>query len=141
MAQGSYRTKSRRHALEILFEADLRDVDPLIVLADRTVVAEQYVRTYTSELVRGVHGYRRQIDTLISECLTREWTLARMPRVDRNLARIAVYEMAYTDIPHEVAISEAVSLGEELSTDQSPVFLNGLLSKVQQRLADDTAEM
>jgi N utilization substance protein B len=85
---------------------------------------------YATELVEGVTAHAARIDELLSS-YAEGWTLDRMPAVDRNLARIAVYEMLHRDdIDDVVAISEAVALAEELSTDESPKFLNGLLGRI-----------
>jgi len=123
----SARSKARKRALDILFEADLRGGDMLTTLAERADEADPPVRAFSTELVRGVHEHLLAIDQRISECLPIEWTLERMPRVDRNLARIAAYEIDHTDISPQVAISEAVLLASGLSTDESPSFLSGLL--------------
>ena len=123
------RTKARKRALDILFEADLRDEDPLAILAHRVELAEPPVRPFTRDLVEGVCAELREIDGIIAGSLSAGWTLDRMPRVDRNLARIAVFEMWFTELAPEIAISEAVDLGAALSTDESPDFLNGLLGK------------
>ncbi|PIE97806.1 MAG: transcription antitermination factor NusB [Propionibacterium sp.] len=90
---------------------------------------EPPVREFTVQLVKGVKDNFESIDARIAACLNAGWTLNRMPRVDRNLARIAIFEMDYTDTPAEVVIGEAVSLSSELSTDESPGFLNGVLSQ------------
>lgn len=124
----SARTKARKRALDILFEAELRDRDPLTTLAEHTASGEPPVREFTSELVSGVNEHLADIDARISASLDSSWTIDRMPRVDRNLARIAIYEIEYTDISPEVAINEAVNLVGELSTDESPGFLNGMLA-------------
>src|SRR5690606_20073049 len=82
------------------------------------------------EVVRGVAEHAGRIDELIST-YAEGWTLDRMPSIDRNLSRIAVYELVFRDdIDAAVAISEAVELAEELSTDESPRFLNGLLARI-----------
>ena len=126
----SARGKARRRALDILFEAELRDQPATSVLAERVERAEPPVNEYTTALVEGVHRNRVRIDELIST-YSEGWTLDRMPAVDRNLARIAVYEMLHRDdIDDVVAISEAVGLAEELSTDESPKFLNGVLGRI-----------
>ena len=122
----STRTKARKRALDILFESELRGRDALTTLAERTAEATPPVRDFTAELVAGVHDHLAAIDERIASSLAGSWTLARMPRVDRNLARIAIYEIDYTDIPPEAAIGEAVTLSAELSTDESPGFLNGM---------------
>lgn len=124
----SARTKARKRALDLLFESELRERDALETLAERVSEGEPPVRDFTAELVTGVHEHLAAIDARITASLGAGWTLERMPRVDRNLARIAIFEMDYTDTPPQAAISEAVSLSGELSTDESPGFLNGMLA-------------
>lgn len=116
-----------------MFEAELRGDDPAATLAERTVDADPPVRAYTAELVKGVLSHGSDIDAAISASLAQGWTLARMPRVDRNLARIAVYEAVYGQIPATVAVAQAVGLAGELSTDESPTFLNGVLTRAMDR--------
>ena len=86
---------------------------------------------YTTTLVRGVVDNRERIDEVLTT-YSKEWTLGRMPAVDRNVLRIGVYELLWgdADVPEEVAVSEAVHLVQDLSTDESPVFVNGLLGAV-----------
>ena len=126
----STRTKARKRALDILFEADLRGDDPAATLAARTDAADPPVRDYTAELVTGVLRHRPEIDERITACMARGWTLDRMPRVDRAAARIALFEIDHSDIPDGVAVAEAVALVSDLSTDESPAYLNGLLGAV-----------
>jgi N utilization substance protein B len=126
----STRAKARKRALDILFEADLRGTDPRETLAVRTDLADPPVREYTAELVNGVIRHQGEIDRRISSCMGRSWTLDRMPRVDRAAARIAVYEIDQTEVPDGVAVAEAVALVSDLSTDESPGYLNGLLGAV-----------
>jgi N utilization substance protein B len=127
------RRKSRRRALDVLYSADLRDIPAKTVLADTlarmgTDVPEHMA--YAVELVEGVEANAARIDELISS-YAEGWTLDRMPVIDRNLCRIAVYEMLHRDdIDDPVAITEAVALAEELSTDDSPRFVNGLLGRI-----------
>jgi transcription antitermination protein NusB len=125
------RSKARKRALDILFEAELRRVPVLELLAERQSLGEQPVPEYAAELVRGVTTHRAQIDSLISENAV-DWTLERMPAVDRNILRIGAYELLWADdVPDGVAISEAVMLAQDLSTDASPAFVNGLLAKIR----------
>lgn len=126
----STRSKARKRALDILFEADLRGTDPLQTLDVRTDLADPPVRDYTSEIVRGVMAHEPDIDRRIAASLTPGWSLERMPRVDRAAARIAVFEIDHGLVPDEVAVAEAVALVGDLSTDESPDFLNGLLGAV-----------
>jgi len=130
MAHGSTRSKARKRALDILFEAELRDTDPVATLEERAADANPPVRAYTAELVRGVAAHIAEIDARISPCLASGWTLPRMPRVDRNALRIAVYEIDHGQVPDAVAVAEAVQLVSELSTDESPAFVNGLLRAI-----------
>jgi transcription antitermination protein NusB len=130
MAHSSTRSKARKRALDILFEAELRDTDPVTTLEERAADANPPVREYTAELVRGVAAHTAEIDARISACLASGWTLPRMPRVDRNALRIAVFEIDYGQVPDAVAVAEAVQLVSELSTDESPAFVNGVLRAV-----------
>ena len=131
--RASARTKARKRALDILFEADLRQAAPLDILAAHVEVNEPPVRPFTSELVEGVVAHLAAIDLLIGESLAAGWTLDRMPRVDRNLARIAVYEIVHTEVSPQVAVAESVALAQELSTDDSATFLNGVLRAIAER--------
>jgi transcription antitermination protein NusB len=125
------RSKARKRALDILFEAELRGLPVLELLTERQSLGEQPVPEYAAELVRGVAAHRDQIDSLISENAV-DWTLERMPAVDRNILRIGVYELLWADdVPDAVAISEAVLLAQDLSTDASPAFVNGLLARIK----------
>jgi transcription antitermination protein NusB len=130
MPNNSSRSKARKRALDILFEAELRDTDAVTTLEEREAAASPPVRGYTAELVRGVTAHASEIDARISSCLAAGWTLPRMPRVDRNALRIAVYEIDYGDVPDAVAVAEAVQLVAELSTDESPAFVNGVLRAI-----------
>lgn len=126
----SAQTKARKRALDILFEADLRDADPVATLAERTADAEPPVRAYTADLVAGVTERQGRIDERIVAALAPGWSLKRLPRVDRTVMRIAVYEIDHSPVPDAVAVSEAVRLAAELSTDDSPGFVNGVLRTV-----------
>ena len=124
------RSKARKRALDILFEADLRGLPTLELLSERQSVGDVPVQPYAAELVRGVATHSDRIDELISWNLV-DWTLERMPVVDRNILRIGVYELLWADdVPDGVAISEAVLLAQDLSTDASPAFVNGLLARI-----------
>jgi N utilization substance protein B len=128
----SARGKARRRALDILFEAELRGEDPMHILAERVERAEPPVNEYTSTLVEGAHRHRTRIDELIST-YAEGWTLDRMPAVDRNILRGGTYELLWMpDVPEGVVISEWVHLASELSTDDSPQFVNGLLARFKQ---------
>ena len=125
------RSKARKRALDILFEAELRGLPTLELLSERQSLGEVPVQPYAAELVRGVASHSERIDELISWNLV-DWTMERMPAVDRNILRIGVYELLWAnDVPDGVAISEAVILAQDLSTDNSPAFVNGLLARIK----------
>ena len=133
----SARTKARKRALDILFECDLRSSDPVETLAQRLAQSEPTVPEYAVALVEGVVAHRDRIDELITSYSV-GWTLDRMPTVDRNLLRLAVFELLWVDeTPDGVVLSEAVNLARDLSTDESPAFINGVLAK----LLDDKASI
>ena len=128
----SARRKARKRALDVLYEADVRGSDVVATLATRLADADPPVAAYAVELVEGVQAHRARIDELISEYAV-DWTLDRMPPVDRNVVRIGVYELLWRDdIPDAVAVSEAVELSRALSTEESPRFVNGLLARLLQ---------
>ena len=125
------RSKARKRALDILFASELRSEDPVVAL-DRAIEAgEGPTNDYTATLVRGVVEHQSRIDEVLTT-YSKSWTLARMPAVDRNVLRIGVYELLWgdSDVPETVAVSEALHLVQELSTDDSPAFVNGLLGSV-----------
>ena len=124
------RTKARKRALDVLFEAELRGLPVLDVLAERAADEIPPLPAYAADLVRGVHAHQQRIDELLAT-YAQGWTLERMPTVDRNLLRIGAFELLWADdIPDAVAISEAVRLARELSTEGSPAFVNGLLARL-----------
>ncbi len=125
------RSKARRRALEVLFEAEQRGSEPLEVLRVRREKADLIVNDYVVDLIEGVKARQEQIDELLAT-YARGWTLERMPRVDLMALRIGAWELLYNEeIPDGVAVSEAVALVRELSTDESPPFVNGLLGRLQ----------
>ena len=124
------RSKARKRALDILFEADVRREPPLSVLEARIIQAEPPVSSYAIELVQGVQAHRDELDRLLADN-SHGWTLDRMPAVDRNILRIGSYELLWgSEVPPAVAISEAVQLAGDLSTNASAAFVNGLLARL-----------
>jgi N utilization substance protein B len=125
------RTKARKRALDILYAAELRGESPVESL-DRAIEAgEGPTNEYTSVLVRGVVEHQDRIDELLSS-YSEAWTLGRMPAVDRNVLRIGLWEILYAeDVPDSVAVAEATGLVRQLSTDESPGFVNGILGNIQ----------
>ena len=131
-AHHSTRTKARKAALDVLFESDLLGQDASVSLAERLSDPEITVREVTREIVLGVRDNAIEIDRRIATLTTSQWPIDRMPRIDRCLARMAIYELDYTGIDARAAISEALELADELSTDDSVAFLNGLLGRAAQ---------
>lgn len=130
----SARSKARKRALDVLFEADARGVDPAAVLEStqqrRQDEGQAAMNAYVTELVEGVVSHQAQIDELLGS-YSMGWTLERMPAVDRAILRLGAYELLWAqDIPDPVAIAEAVALATDLSTDESPSFVNGLLGRL-----------
>ncbi|HSE08193.1 MAG TPA: transcription antitermination factor NusB [Nocardioidaceae bacterium] len=124
------RSKARKRALDVLFEAEARHVAPQVVLDERVVAGDPPINEYTVSLVRGVAGNSERIDELVSS-YAQGWSLQRMPAVDRNVLRIGIFEILYVDdVPDAVAVSEALNLVRELSTDESPSFVNGVLGNI-----------
>jgi N utilization substance protein B len=124
------RSKARKRAVDVLYEADVRGVDAVGTLAERIALAEPPVNDYTIELVEGVHANHARIDEILAEYAD-GWTVERMPDVDRAVLRLGVYEVLWSpDVPPAVAIDEAVELAKTLSTDESPRFVNGVLARV-----------
>jgi N utilization substance protein B len=124
------RSKARKRALDILYAAELRGQDPVGEL-DAAIADDQGpTNPYTGALVRGVAAHRERIDELLTS-YSQAWTLDRMPAVDRNALRIGAFELLYADdVPDAVAVSEAVALVRDLSTDESPAFVNGVLGSM-----------
>ena len=127
------RSKARKRALDVLFEAELRAVPVLEILAQREAdggAEAPPISDYAAHLVRGVQEHRAQIDELLA-ANSDSWPLERMPVVDRNILRIGAFELLYADdVPDGVAISEAVQMAGDLSTAESPTFVNGLLARL-----------
>ena len=132
----SARSKARKRALDILYEADMRELAALDVLLTQTERrasdGEPELNSYVSDLVEGVIANQERIDELLST-YSMGWSLDRMPAVDRSLLRLSAYEVLYrNDIPDTVAMSEAVALAQDLSTDESAGFVNGLLARLSE---------
>ena len=123
------RHKARKRALDLLYEADIRGVDPREIASERFPEGSD---DYAAVIVEGVTAHRERIDELL-DTHSVGWTVERMPAVDRTLLRIGVFEILWNDdVPDSVAISEAVELATSLSTDDSPGFVNGLLGRIEQ---------
>ncbi len=124
------RTKARKRAVDVLYEADVRGLDRLDVLRERIEEGRPPVGEHTVRLVEGVAEHAARIDELIGRHAT-GWTLERLPDVDRAILRMAVFELLWADdVPDAVVIDEAVELAKALSTDDSPAYVNGVLGAI-----------
>ncbi len=124
------RSKARKRAVDVLYEADLRGADPLAVLRDRIADAHPPVPDHAVRLVEGVAAHAARIDELIGRHAS-GWSLERLPDVDRAILRMAVFELLWADdVPDAVVIDEAVELAKTLSTDESPAYVNGVLGAI-----------
>lgn len=131
----SARTKARKRALDLLFQADVLEV-PIseVLLSESRRAAGEPDRVaswmYAREIVDGVTDHREEIDELISS-YAQGWTIDRMPNVDRSILRIASWEILYNEeVPTAVAINEAIGLAKEYSTEDSSRFVNGVLGRI-----------
>lgn len=130
----SARSKARKQALDILYEADIRSSDALAILESRDVVEEgpdaRPIREYTRELISGVTSNKRKIDELIAT-YAQGWDMDRLAAVDRNILRLGIFEIIWSDeLADGIAIDEAITLAKDLSTEDSATFIHGLLGKI-----------
>ncbi len=125
------RTKSRRRAIDLLFEAEQRQVNATELLKERlaTPVTDAPLNEFTANLVTGVVDNWSQINDLLAT-YSQGWSVERMPAVDRAILRVGAFEVLFGEVPEGVAIAEAVAIATELSTDDSPKFVNGLLARL-----------
>ena len=130
----SARSKARKQALDILYEADIRATNPATILESRDINEEgpdaRPIREFTRLLIGGVVEHSRKIDELIAT-YAQGWDMDRLAAVDRNILRLGIYEIIWSDdVADGIAIDEAISLAQELSTDDSSTFIHGLLGKI-----------
>ena len=125
----SARSKARKRALDILFESDLRSSSAIELLASRPP-EDLSQGEYSAEIVRGVCEHRDKIDELIVT-YAEGWDMDRMPAIDRNILRISIFEILWNpEVDDEVAVSQAIELATELSTERSPAYINGVLGRI-----------
>lgn len=135
MGQRASRHAARQRALNLLYAADLNDRAVETLLAGAAADDEDPLPAFTAELVRGVDAHRAELDRLIVDH-AKDWRLERMPVVDRNVLRLALFEILHEpDVPDAVAIDEAVRLAKQLSTDDSGRFVNGVLARIARERA------
>ena len=130
----SARSKARKQALDLLYEADIRGSSALELLQTRDVIEDgpdaRPIREFTKDLISGISTNSRKIDELITT-YAQGWDMDRLPAVDRNILRLAIYEIVWsTDLADGIAIDEALTLARELSTDESAGYIHGVLGKI-----------
>jgi N utilization substance protein B len=130
----SARSKARKHALDILYESDIRGATPESILENRELPEEgpdaRPLRDFTKELVLGVVANKRKIDELITT-YAQGWDMDRLAAVDRNILRLGIFEIIWSDdLEDGIAIDEAITMASDLSTDESSTFIHGLLGKI-----------
>jgi N utilization substance protein B len=124
------RSKARKRAVDVLYEADLRGGDRLALLGERIADGNPPVPDHAVRLVEGVAEHAARIDELIDTHAS-GWSIDRLPDVDRAILRMATYELLWADdVPDAVVIDEAVELAKALSTDDSPGYVNGVLGAI-----------
>jgi len=129
------RTRARELALQFLYQVDLRGRDLLPEAKDffRLEEEDRTAREFAAQLVEGVSAHAEAIDAVIKD-VAENWEIARMAVIDRNVLRMATYELLHCpDIPPKVAINEAIELGKRFSTQNSGKFINGILDKIKER--------
>ncbi len=125
----SARGKARKKAIDYLYEADQRALNVLELLANRPVT-ELSEANYVNQLLRGVSEHREKIDELIIT-YAQGWEMDRMPVIDRNILRLAIYEIIWNpEVDDQVAAAQAVELAQTLSTDESAKYVNGVLGRI-----------
>lgn len=128
--------KAREVALQVLYEIDFLKIDPreAVRLYWENFDAPKNVQKFSSRLIEGTIENQREIDELISSC-SENWTIGRMSRVDRNILRLAVFELLHCqDIPPKVTLNEAIDLGKDFGSENSGSFINGILDALYAKL-------
>jgi len=127
------RRKAREHALQILFQLDIKKEKPSAAVLKRfwaEFQQDEEVKAFAEEIIKGTFKHVDKINKLIEEC-AQNWSIDRMAVVDRNVLRMAIYEILYRmDIPTSVTINEAIEIAKKFGTDESGSFVNGILDRV-----------
>ncbi|MCG6944187.1 MAG: transcription antitermination factor NusB [Deltaproteobacteria bacterium] len=139
----SRRRRSREMAIQVLYQVDMArsDINEALRLFCEHFKAPDSIRDFAVELANGVDQYREEIDTLIRR-FSEHWRLERMSAVDRNILRLAIFELLYrADIPAKVSINEAVDLGKKYGSEDSGSFINGILDRIRVDLEEGTLKV
>ena len=130
----SARSKARKQSLDLLYESDIRGSQALEILQNREIEESgpdaSPIREYTKELITGIAEHRRKIDELIAT-YAKGWDMDRLPAVDRNILRLAIFELLWgNDLTDSIIIDEALTLAKDLSTDESASYIHGVLGRI-----------
>ena len=130
----SARSKARKQSLDLLYESDIRGLQALEILQSRDVQDTgpdaRPIREYTKEIITGISDHRRKIDELIAT-YAKGWDMDRLPAVDRNILRLAIFELLWGhDLNDSIIIDEALTLAKDLSTDDSAGYIHGVLGRI-----------
>jgi len=130
------RRECRKAAIIILYQKDLleKDVSELI---ENSILAGQTFENFTLNLIKGVDSHSEEIDNIISR-IAENWSLERIAIIDRNILRVAIYEMLYEeDIPLKVSVDEAIEIAKTMGQkDDTPKFINGILGKFLNNISE-----
>lgn len=132
------RVTARKNALQIMYQAELLDKKPMDLVSEKLLVPETSgLSDYATDLLSGCQDNLEAIDKLIVEASV-NWTMDRMPIVDRSLLRLTTYEMLHVeDVPVSVSINEAVNMAKEFGGEDSPRFINGILGRIAKQLEEE----
>ena len=130
----SARSKARKQSLDLLYESDIRGTQALELLQSRDIEDNgpdaRPIREYTKELISGIADHRRKIDELIAT-YAQGWDMDRLPAVDRNILRLAIFELLWgKDLADSIIIDEALTLAKDLSTEESSSYIHGVLGRI-----------
>ena len=138
------RYRARRRAVDILFEAETRDIDPVAIVEDRAELARDPqnavapIADYTREIIQGVAETLDDLDDNIERFLDRDWELHRLPAVDRQILRVATWEILFNDeVPPAIAIANALEMATEYSGNQAPPYIHAMLDGITQAQSPD----
>ncbi|WP_066525206.1 transcription antitermination factor NusB [Corynebacterium bouchesdurhonense] len=138
------RYRARRRAVDILFEAETRDIDPVAIVEDRAELARDPqnavapIADYTREIIQGVAETLDDLDDNIERFLDRDWELHRLPAVDRQILRLATWEILFNDeVPPAIAIANALEMATEYSGNQAPPYIHAMLDGITQAQSPD----
>lgn len=138
------RYRARRRAVDILFEAETRDIDPVSIVEDRAELAKDPhnavapIAEYTRDIINGAAEKLDDLDDQIERFLDRDWELHRLPAVDRQILRVATWEILFnSEVEPAIAIANALEMATEYSGNQAPPYIHAMLDGIVQANSPD----